>query len=196
MTTTLTAVQEELTESEIEEARSYLETTRDGVVKATEGLSAAQWNYRPRSGGWSVAENLEHMVILQERILGPFSEMLAQSPESPSEEAQIIDGIIKAKFADRSEKFNAPEFVYPTGQWTPAEALEKLSANTKRLIERLESTPRLRAHRIPSPPLNALTAGKYKSMDGYHWILAAAGHNERHTKQILEVQAEPNFPAS
>jgi hypothetical protein len=31
-------------------------------------------------------------------------------------------------------------------------------------------------------------------MDGYQWILAAAAHAERHTKQILEVIANAAFP--
>jgi hypothetical protein len=30
-------------------------------------------------------------------------------------------------------------------------------------------------------------------MDGYEWILATGSHIERHTKQILEVKADPNF---
>jgi hypothetical protein len=31
-------------------------------------------------------------------------------------------------------------------------------------------------------------------MDGYRWILAAAAHAERHTKQILEVIGNAAFP--
>ena len=31
-------------------------------------------------------------------------------------------------------------------------------------------------------------------LDGYEWILLIAGHSERHTKQMLEVKANPNFP--
>ena len=46
-----------------------------------------------------------------------------------------------------------------------------------------------------SPPLKAITKGALNSMDGYQWLLAAAAHTERHTKQILEVKANPNFPA-
>jgi hypothetical protein len=33
-------------------------------------------------------------------------------------------------------------------------------------------------------------------MDGYQWVLATAAHTERHTKQILEVKSDPNFPAN
>jgi hypothetical protein len=50
----------------------------------------------------------------------------------------------------------------------------------------LTKTPNLRDHAVDSP-LN-------KKLDGYEWILFIAAHSERHTKQILEVKADPNFP--
>ena len=31
-------------------------------------------------------------------------------------------------------------------------------------------------------------------LDAYEWILFVGTHSERHTKQILEVKADPNFP--
>ena len=51
-------------------------------------------------------------------------------------------------------------------------------------------------HWLEAPPLKAVTKGVHHSMDGYQWILAAAAHCDRHTKQILEVRADPNFPES
>jgi len=32
------------------------------------------------------------------------------------------------------------------------------------------------------------------TLDGYQWILLISGHERRHTLQILEVKADPNFP--
>jgi hypothetical protein len=58
----------------------------------------------------------------------------------------------------------------------------------------LQSTPDLREHALEAPPLKVVTNGAYLWMDGYQWILAAAAHTERHTKQILEVKANPEFP--
>ncbi len=52
--------------------------------------------------------------------------------------------------------------------------------------EYLKTTPDLRAHAADSP--------MGVKLDGYEWILLIAGHSERHTKQILEVKADPNFP--
>jgi hypothetical protein len=36
--------------------------------------------------------------------------------------------------------------------------------------------------------------GPFGSMDAYEWILFIGAHSERHTKQILEVKAAPDFP--
>jgi hypothetical protein len=33
-------------------------------------------------------------------------------------------------------------------------------------------------------------------MDGYQWALTVAAHDQRHVFQILEVKADPNYPAS
>ena len=35
----------------------FLETTRDGVVEATKGLSEAQWKFKAGPDRWSVAED-------------------------------------------------------------------------------------------------------------------------------------------
>ena len=78
---------------------------------------------------------------------------------------------------------------------SPAEAMKQLMTNNERLTGCLESTPGLRGHLLDSPPLKAVSKGAYDSMDGYQWILAAAAHTERHAKQVLEVMADPGFPA-
>jgi len=31
-------------------------------------------------------------------------------------------------------------------------------------------------------------------LDAYEFVLLIAAHSERHTKQILEVKADPNYP--
>jgi hypothetical protein len=51
--------------------------------------------------------------------------------------------------------------------------------------EYLKNATGLRAHLGDSP------MGK---LDGYEFVLLIAAHSERHTKQMLEVKADPNFP--
>jgi hypothetical protein len=33
-----------------------------------------------------------------------------------------------------------------------------------------------------------------KTLDPYQWMLLISGHVPRHTEQVLEVKADPNFP--
>ena len=95
-------------------------------------------------------------------------------------------------FPDRLTKFQAPIFVNPSGL-APAEPTQRFDVNCTRLVESL-GEPGLREHAVDSAPLKGISKGEYGLMDGYQWILAAAAHTERHTKQILEVVADASFP--
>lgn len=189
------AADPKMSPADVEQGRQYLQQTRNYVIGATKGLSAAQWKFKPSPDRWSIAEILEHIVVTQEFGLGPIKAQLANAPSASNPNAKTIDAVVMQQFPDRTKKFTAPEMLQPTGRWTPGEMLERLNKNHALLIAQLESTPDLREHSIPAPPLKALSKGAYENMDGYQWILASAGHTERHTKQILEVKADPNFPA-
>jgi hypothetical protein len=181
---------------EVEQARAYFTQTRDGLVGATKGLSPAQWNFKPAPDRWSIAETLEHVVFVQERVLGPMWEQLAVAPPAPADyDRAEIDSIVLHWFPDRLNKISSPEALLPTGRWSPAEAMGRLGANYARMSDLVESASDLRQHAIQAPPMKIYSKGKYELMDGYQWLLAAAAHIERHTKQMLEVKADPNFPA-
>jgi hypothetical protein len=184
-----------LTSSELAQARLYLQQTRNGVIGAIKGLSDAQWNYKPALDSWSIAEIVEHIVTVLDRVTGPIREQLAAAPAGPEGyDVRQVDSIVLHQFAVRLQKFPAPEYVRPSGCLPQCEAHEGLATGYARLAEYLESTPDLRQHALPAAPLKAVSQGAYEFLDGYQWILAAAAHTERHTKQILEVKADGNFP--
>jgi len=189
--------EQDLTAAEVDQARRYLQQTHNAVVGATKGLSDAQWHYKPAPDRWSIAENLDHIVIVMERVLGPVFEQLRTAPPPPDGfDFQAIDAIVISQFSNRLSRFNAPEVVHPVDQIAPGELLERLAANYARLGACLESTPGLRQHAVEALPLKALSKGAHQFMDAYQWILAGAGHAERHAKQMLEVKAEPGFPVA
>jgi hypothetical protein len=188
------AAELKVTSSELDRARLYLQQTQDEVVGATKGLSPAQWNFKPAPDRWSIAEIVEHMVLAQELILGPIHEQLAKAPAPSEPNTKAVDDAVINLVPDRTAKFQAPDVLQPTGRWTPAVSMERLRKNYAQLMTVLETTPDLREHAIEALPLKAVSKGVYNSMDGYQWVLAAAAHTERHTKQILEVRAASNFP--
>lgn len=182
--------------TDLQQARQHFERARARVVEVTTGLSDAQWQFKPAPDRWSIAENLEHMVIVRERVLGGRLAKLAEAPAAPPDrDYRLIDRIAMEKIPDRSNRAKGPDFVQPTGQMNPQEALQRLFENCDRLSEFVRSTPGLREHVMEAPPLKVVTNGAYDSMDGYQWALALASHDLRHAEQILEVKAHPAYPA-
>lgn len=186
---------QELSSADVEQGRLYLQMARDYAIGAIRGLSDAQWTFKPSADRWSIAENVEHMVTVQELILGPIREQLRTAPASSTDrDYRRVDAIVLHQFPNRLSRFQAPEAVRPMGQTGRQAASDRLVKNHERLIQYLESTPDLRQHMRESPPLKAISKGELDSMDGYQWVLAAAAHTNRHTMQILEIKADAKFP--
>ena len=190
---TALASEQTLTSSELERARLYLQQTQNGFAGAIKGLSEEQWAFKPSPDQWSIAEIVEHIIFVQERVLGPIRDQLANAPPVPANyDYKHIDEIVINQFPNRLTKFSSPH--RPVGDVVQSTALDRVVRNYARLEEYLEATPDLRQHALDAPPLKGVSNGAYELMDGYQWILAAAAHTERHTKQILEVIAETSFP--
>src|SRR5215472_6535585 len=127
-----------LTSSELDHARLYLRQTQNEVVGATKGLSPAQWNFKPAPERWSIAEIVEHMVVVQDLILGPIHEQLAKAPAPGERNSKAVDEAVISLVPDRTAKFQAPDALRPTGRWKPAASMEKLLKNYAQLRTSLE----------------------------------------------------------
>jgi hypothetical protein len=178
-----------LTQADREKAEQYLQQTRDGVVAATKGLSEAQMKFKPAPDRWSVAETLEHITLAEDFLLLNDKDKIMKAPAGAADrDTAKIDAMVLAMVPDRTQKRQAPGPLVPTGRWTPAETLEHFLKSRAQTVEFLASTPDLRGH-VADSPLG-------QPMDAYEWVLFMAAHSQRHTKQILEVKADPNFPKS
>ena len=181
---------------DLAQARQYFAVTRNRLAEATAGLNDAQARFKPAPDRWSIAEILEHLATAHDRIMTRVLEQLPLAPApEPDRDPQIVDALVLEKIPDRSVKANSPEFAVPAGRFTPAESLERIFRGLDRLAEFLESAPNLRGRVLESPPLRFVTGGAQCMADGYQWALTAAAHDERHVRQILEVKADPKYPA-
>jgi len=158
------------------EALEYLAETRDGVLQAVEGLSEAQWRFKPAPDQWCPLEIVEHLAIVGGRIV----QILTQLGKTAGDRnPESTDAFILKDALDRSRKFQAPPIICPTGLLSPGEALEQFLSRHASIGERLAMGPALRQI-LASHPV-------YGPLDGYQWILLYAAHNARHTEQIREV---------
>ncbi len=177
-----------LSQADRDKALSYLETTRQGVIDATKGLSPAQWNFKAGPDRWSVAQVTEHIAAAEDYIRGMVTEKVMSAPARPAgEDVAAIDEMVVKMIPDRSTKRQAPEPLVPSNRFGSPEGSLKHFLEARTTTEDfLKKTPDLREHAVDSP--------LGKKLDAYEWILFVSAHSERHTKQILEVKADPNFP--
>ena len=182
-----------LSEADLNRGTLYIRQTRDALLGAARLVTPAQWEFTPGPDRWSVGEIVQHVIAVQERVMQMVRQSLADAPAPPAgQDRAAVDSIVIHQFPDRLEKFASP-FAFES-RLDQAAAIRRYAENCGALSEMLASTPGLREHALDSPPLKAVSKGAYAVMDGYQWILAAASHAERHTKQILEVIADSGFP--
>jgi hypothetical protein len=178
---------QEVTQAEKDRALQYLETTKKGVLEATRGLSEAQWNFKAAPDRWSVAQVVEHIAAAEDFIRGTLQEKVMMSPAGePGRDFKKTDEAVLAMVPDRTHKAQAPDPLVPSNRFGSPEGAIKHFVEARAATEDyLKSTAGLRDHVMDSP------LGK---LDGYEFVLFIAAHSERHTKQINEVKADPNFP--
>lgn len=185
----MTAKAQDVSQADKDRALVYLKSSEKGVLDATKGLSDGQWNFKPGPDRWSVAEVMEHLAAAEDLFRSAAQRVMRTTvaPARDAAEFKKIDDAITTNVPDRTSKAQALEPLIPTNRFgSPAAAQKHFLESRATTEEFLKNTPGLRAHYAEQAPLG--------NLDGYEWILFVAAHSERHTKQILEVKADTNFP--
>jgi hypothetical protein len=96
---------------------------------------------------------------------------------------QLLKGTV-----DRSTKFQTVEQLQPrnTPFKSAAETLASFKENRNKLINYMGMTQEDMRNHVINFPLGM--------MDAYQLVLMLSAHTSRHTLQIKEVMADPNFP--
>ena len=179
-----------LSKQEREFAIKYLKETQKDFLKSVKGLSDEQWKFKSAPDKWSVAEVSEHIALSEDFLSKMVTEKILKSPEASAEQRAAVKGKeeqIMKMIPDRSKKAQAPEQLKPQNAFASRDALlkaftSKRDANIKYVKDTQDP---LHAHVAPAP------IGEF---DAYQWIIFMAAHSKRHTAQIEEVKADPNFP--
>jgi hypothetical protein len=178
-----------LTTQEREKAVTLLTDTETGVFTAVKGLSEAQLNFKPAPDRWSVAECVKHIAASETTLWAMEEPALKQAANPEKREGiTITDEQLVYGVEDRSHKSKTFAALEPANSpyKTVDEALQAFKKNREKLIAFVKATQiDLRNHVLTLP------VGTY---DSYQFILLIAAHSNRHTQQIAEVMADPNFP--
>ncbi len=177
-----------MTPAERELALRHLAESRERLLRMAQGLTREQLHYCPAPGRWTVAECLEHIVMVEGRIFGGIQKALESGPD-PSKRSALEgqDDALVAGAANRVGRFQAPEVLVPTGHWPDEQPLQEFEAARRQTQDFAASTQAdLRRHFFKHRAFGEL--------DLYQWLLLIAAHCDRHRAQSEEVMASPEFP--
>ena len=175
-----------MTDSERAFAISQLIEGRDALLRAIEGVSEVQAQFKPRPDGWSIADCVEHIAIAEDMLFG-LLEKGAPNPQgiplNPEKDGRFARAVV-----DRSRKVAAPERVRPGRRFRSVdEAGEHLLAGHERAIAySRDCTEDLRSLFTLHPLLGEI--------DCYRCLLLIALHPARHAAQIEEIKRDPAYP--
>lgn len=182
-------VESGLTKKEKKFAQSYLEETRDDLANTINGLTEEQLNFKPAADRWSVKECLQH-IAATESGLWKWCESTIKAAPNPEKRADIkvTDEQLIKMLTDRSQKFkSAPENTPEQSPFVTAlDAFNAFKASREKLIKYIKTTKDDLRNHVAQAPMGAV--------DAYQLVLFIGAHSNRHTQQIAEVMADPNFP--
>ena len=168
------------TDSPLAAVRDSLRADRATLRAAVDRVPPERRRERAAPGRWSVAEVLEHLAIVEQRVLAMLPPLLAAAPPRAADAAPPAP-FPRDVLRDRTRLITAPDPIQPRGAldadaaW---DALERSRAALLALLDTVEGRD-LTAISRQHPVLGTL--------DGYQWLASLGGHEERHAMQIHEI---------
>jgi uncharacterized damage-inducible protein DinB len=175
-----------MTQAERQRITSYLAETGEELLHRTRHLSREQLDYKSAPHRWSVAEIVEHIIIVEGLILRGIDVAL-QRPSDSASAWQSRDEALILELKNRTHSLQGPEIVLPKREWSHEELFRQFEVVRQRTRAfAAATTADLRHHCFPHPV--------YGQIDCYQWLLVVAAHCERHLAQCEEVMGSPSFP--
>lgn len=175
-----------ITPAEREFVLQLLDATQARVLKLLDGLSAEQLLYRPQPDCWSVAENVEHLIVTERRVVGAVEKLLL-GPADIQTRCSLTDEQVLKKVGTAINKVQAPQYALPTLRWPP-ETLGPEFATTRASTRDFASATTADLRRY------FMRHFLFGDLDGYQWLLLIGAHSQRHSTQAQAVRDSPSFP--
>jgi uncharacterized damage-inducible protein DinB len=159
--------------------------TRRRLVERVESLPEERLTARAAEGRWTVAEIVEHLSITERKLLGVMKQMAGGGAEAGAPPAgggapAAFKPFSLDEYVERAkvQKFEAPEFIRPTGAAPLADSLARLGESRAELealrpgFERADLSDKLYPHPAFGP------------LNPYQWLAFIGVHEARHLGQI------------
>ncbi|KGR77303.1 DinB family protein [Ureibacillus sinduriensis] len=154
-----------------------LDRVREEILESVGSLTDEQLNEVVAEGSWSIAQVLEHLYIMEEKIVGQIHNALNE--EEHEEPGTFPLHVV----VDRTKKIDAPDYLVPSNNFHTLEELnEKLAASRASLkqIAHLHNEEELSQKTFAHRRFGVLSINQWIALVGYH--------EQRHIGQIEEIK--------
>lgn len=165
------------------ETMDYVEQKRKELLQSFAGVPRDRLSRRPSGGGWSVAEVLDHLRMVESGIARLITKRADRAREAGLGDEKSTESVLasfdrhRAKL-DNTGKMQSPETVQPRADADINEALAGLESSREAL-------------RAAALAASGLSLGEIKhthpilgELDLYQWLIFVGQHEGRHKKQI------------
>ena len=164
------------------EAMNYVEERRKELLQSFAGIPGDRLCRRATAEGWSVAEILEHLRMVEAGVARLITKRVGQAREAGLGEERSTESVLPS-FDRHSARLDnavmeAPATVHPRPNIDINEAVEGLESSREAL-------------RAAAVSANGLSIGEIKhthpilgELDLYQWLIFVGQHEGRHKKQI------------
>jgi DinB superfamily len=172
-----------LTPVERQHLVAHLEMTAAWLADEVGNLTPAQATFRRERDAWTIAEVVEHLVVVAPIYWQDLQSALKQPAGDRT--SLMKDEDVLWYGIDRSHKEQAIPGERPAGRLHDLQAaMETYRKHHDRLLQYVKATDDdLRSHVVPR-----------QRCDAYQWALLISTHEQRHILQIREIKAHPRFP--
>lgn len=164
------------------ETMGYVEEKRRELLQSFEGVPGDRLCRRPAPDGWSIAEVLDHLRMVESGIARLITKRVSQAREGGLGEEKSTASVMPSfdPYSTMLEKavMQAPATVVPRVNVDISEALDGLESSREALRAAVVSA-------------NGLSLGEIKhthpilgELDLYQWLIFVGQHEGRHKKQI------------
>lgn len=174
----------------------YATDVREQLEAFIQTVPASLQTHRTHPDGWTVAENVEHLCMIEDsigRLISSMAKQLRADNVHETNASSMLGSLNQFGLAVTRSKLIAPAAYCPTGTLSTFDALAKLRTIRERMLEGVQKANGL-----------DLTKATFRHpflgpLDGYQWLLLVGQHEMRHLQQmkdtVQQLTAAPTAPA-
>ena len=164
------------------ETMDYVEEKRKELLQTVAGETKDRLTSHPSAGGWSVAEILDHLGIVESGVARLIAKRAGQAREEGLGEEKSTASVLPSFDQHRAKldgmKMESPETVKPRANVDLNEALQGLDSSRESLRTAVATANGLSLSEIKH------THPLLGELDLYQWLIFLGQHEVRHKKQI------------